>query len=106
MLGYHLDADCGQASHVAKIRSKLRARTWALASLKKCGYSEEDLVHIYCTMMRPVVEYCSPAWGSLLTEEQSDSLEKQQIQALKHVFGTQLSARKLLARTESLSVVY
>ena len=54
--------------------------------------------------MRPVVEYCSPAWGSLLTLEQLHCLELQQTQALKHIFGSHLSAGKLreLAGEESL----
>ena len=84
-LGYVLDSDCGQSSNVAAMRSKLRARTWALPTLKKCGFAEEELLKIYCTMMRPTVEYCSPAWGSMLTQEQVNCLEQQQVQALKHI---------------------
>ena len=97
-LGYILDSDCGQSSNVAAMRSKLRARTWALPTLKKCGYTQEELVKIYCTMMRPTVEYCSPAWGSMLTQEQVNCLEQQQVQALKHIYGVGISASKLRHR--------
>ena len=103
-LGYLLDADCGQTSNVKAICSKLRARTWALPVLKRSGYQQEDIVRIFCSMIRPTVEYCSPAWGSLLTQQQSTDIERQQIQALKHIFGAKISARKLreLAGVKSL----
>ena len=94
-LGYFFDEDMSQKMHLKTILSRLRARTWALLALKKYGYNEQELTKIYCTMMRPIVEYGSPAWGSLLTKEQSKDLERQQVQALKHIYGPQLSANCL-----------
>ena len=94
-LGYWLPADCGQASNVKAMGSKMRAKTWALQSLKRCGFDHNDLITVYKSMMRPIVEYSSPAWGSMLTGEQGEALERHQTQALKHIFGPGLSAKKM-----------
>ena len=104
MLGCIIESDCGQAGNVALMCSKLRSRTWALPTLKKCGFTCLELVKIYCSMMRPTIEYCSPAWGSMLTGEQVMQIERQQVHALKHIFGTNLSGRELrrLAGIKSL----
>ena len=46
-------------------------------------------------MIRPVAEYGSPVYHSLLTDEQDERLERLQDHALKCIFGTEHSARKL-----------
>lgn len=79
---------------------KIRAKTWALLSLKKCGFTEEDLLTVYKSMMRPIVEYCSPAWGSMLSQDQVEKLERHQTQALKHIYGIGLSAEKMRCRAD------
>ena len=55
--------------------------------------TKEKLTKVYSTVIRPVVEYASAAWHSMLAMEQAWQLEKQQIQALKNIFGPGLSAR-------------
>ena len=49
--------------------------------------------------MRPVVEYCSNAYHSLLTKDQSDRLERLQARALKTIYGWDLSYAKILEIT-------
>ena len=87
------------------MRSKLRARTWAIPALKRAGFEEHELVKIYCTTMRPTVEYCSPAWGFMITSEQDHIFERQQTQAVKHIFGPKISEEKLreMANVPTLS---
>ena len=47
-------------------------------------------------MIRPVAEYCSSVFHSMITESDSNELERIQMQALKGIFGWQISYRKLL----------
>ena len=47
-LGVTLDANCSWATHVDSVRRKLRARAWTLNSLRRSGFSEEELVRVYC----------------------------------------------------------
>ena len=63
--------------------------------MRKKGLNQEKLVKTYAALIRPTVEYASPVWHSSLTATQSALLEKQQSQALKNIFGPELSAAKL-----------
>ena len=94
-LGLTLDSDCTIRMHVANLCAKLRSRSWALSRLRRSGMREEDLVKVYTSTIRPVVEYASPAWHSMLTSEQTKQLERQQSQALKNIIGPGLSALKM-----------
>ena len=95
ILGVLLDKDCTFKSHVKNLRSRLRSKTWILSKLPKRGMSTEKLVHVYKTLIRPTVEYLAPAWTAMITAEQSENLERQQVQALKNIFGPNISANKM-----------
>ena len=97
-LGVTLDSDCSVTTHVEDIRKKLRGRTWTLNKLKRSGFSEDELVRVYCAYMRPIAEYAAVAWGSMITKEQAGLLERQQNQALKNIFGLGISARAMRER--------
>ena len=47
------------------------------------GLSEDKLVLAYKTLIRPSVEYLAPVWAPMITSEQSELLERQQMHALK-----------------------
>ena len=78
--------------------SPLHSRTWALTKLKRAGFTEVELVRFYCGAIRPVAEYASPAFHSLTPGHLSQALERQQNQALKHIFGPGLSAAEMRRR--------
>ena len=100
ILGVTLDSNCSFQSHVKNLRSKIRARTWALSKLRKAGLDEKRLVCTYKTLLCPAVEYAVPVWHSMLTAEQSSELERQRTQALRNIFGPEGSARSLRDRAE------
>ena len=95
LLGFLFSSDGTVRSHVDLVRSRLRARTWALNKLKRCGLSEQELLLVYKTVIRPVAEYVSVVWHPMMTEDQSNELEKQQVHALRHIYGWKISAEKL-----------
>lgn len=94
-LGVTLDSDCTFRSHVNNLRTSMRRRSWALSKLRRRGMKKEDLIKVYTSMIRPAVEYASPAWHSMLTGEQSGILESQQTQAMRNILGPGISARKM-----------
>ena len=71
-------------------------RVWTLRELANCGFSEEERLQVYKTMLRPVLEYSSIIYHPMLSEEQENHLEKLQIRALKNIYGHIYSARQLL----------
>ena len=94
-LGITLDRDCSFESHVQNLRTSVRRRSWALTKLKRRGMNNEQLKKVYTSMIRPSIEYASVAWHSMLTKEQANVLEGQQVQCLKKILGPGTSARRM-----------
>ena len=84
VLGVTLVIDLSFQDHVENIAAKTRSKAWALSKLRRKGLSEEKLLRAYKCLVRPSLEYAAPA-----------VLERQQIQVLKNIYGTSLSANKL-----------
>ena len=85
---------------------KFKTRTWALRHLKRNGFNKSELLLVYKSMIRPIAEYCSYVFHTMLTESDSNELERIQMQALKGIYGWRLSYSTLLERSgiERLSV--
>ena len=54
-------------------------------ALKKCGLTDKQLVLVYCSIIRSVLEYASPAWAGF-TQYLSDHIASVQKRALKIIF--------------------
>ena len=67
-----------------------------LRHLRLSGVPLCDIVKIYSSVIRPVVEYVTPAFDSMLTCGQSDQIEAIQRRALKTIFGYRTSYRQAL----------
>ena len=61
-------------------------RLYALRSLKAAGLNQKELVLVYCSLVRSVVEYASPVWAVLPIYLQ-DMLQAVQNKALYIIFG-------------------
>ena len=74
-----------------------------LRTLKRVGLGTNDLVLVYCSIVRSIVEYASPVWAAipLYLDELIESVQRK---ALKIIFGRVDYAEALvLAGLESLS---
>ena len=99
LLGVTIDNNVSFRTHVTTLAKRMRARSWALSKLKKKGLPEKNLIKTYYKcLIRPSVEYASPAWHSLLTATKSAEIERQQSQSLRNIFGAGLSANKMRLR--------
>ena len=72
---------------VKSITKKFRLRFWTLRNLKNSGFSSEELVKVYKTIIRPVAGYGAVVYHSSLTDEQDEALNRLQNHALKCIFG-------------------
>ena len=70
-------------------------RYWMLRNLKKSGFTNEELVTVYTTMIRPVADYGAVVYHSSLTDQQDELLDTLQDKALRCVFGPGISGRKM-----------
>ena len=88
IVGFTFGRRPGVGAHVDALRRKYGARAYVIRHLKhQAGLPSEDLVRIYCSLIRPIFEYAAPAFHTLLTEEQSERLERMQRMSLKTIFG-------------------
>ncbi|KAI8489106.1 hypothetical protein Bbelb_330910 [Branchiostoma belcheri] len=67
--------------------SKANGRLFMLRRLKRFNLTTDDLIQVYTSYVRPVVEYCAPVWHSGLTSSQTVRLERIQKRALRTILG-------------------
>ena len=89
-LGMYFSSRPNMWAQVKAIQKGIRSRYWTLRNLKGSGFTDEELVTVYKTIIRPVADYCCS-----LTEEQDYELEKLQNGALKCIYGPGISAREM-----------
>ena len=99
-LGFIFNEEANVSDQVESLCKRFRSRTWALRDLRKAGLDTSDLLRVYKTTIRPVVEYSSVIYHPMLTKEQTYYIEKQQFRALKNIYGNDISHRKLLELSE------
>ena len=78
-------------------------RSIRLLQMDRVGLGTNDLVLVYCTIVRSIVEYASPVWAaiSLYLDELIESVQRK---ALKIIFGrVDYTEALVLAGLESLS---
>ena len=84
------------SAHVENIIRKFNARAWTVGNLKKLGPPACDLLKIYFSLVRPVIEYAAPAYHSQLTADQSEMLERLHKLTLKVIYGWNYSYETIL----------
>ena len=87
ILGIQISDDLSWSIHCQDICRKAYSRMTMLTKLKYVGVRIEDLVDIYILYIRSVAEYCSVAFHSSLTLEQSNRLERIQKTCLKIILN-------------------
>ena len=60
--------------------------THCLASLREAGLNCNDLVLVYCSLVRSIMEYAASVWAALISCLE-DLLESIQRKALRVIFG-------------------
>ena len=65
--------------------------------LKRSGVSEGDLALVYKSVVRPVLDFASPTYHSLLTVTQNIQLEALQKRASKIIYGYDSSYNRIVA---------
>ena len=97
LLGFVFGKEPNVSAHVREIKKKYRARFWALIHLKNAGFSGDQILCLFNIYLRPVIEYCSAVYHSLLTAGQSDELERLQRQVVRLAYGWNNSYEDLCA---------
>ncbi len=83
LLGVTISSDLTWNKHVENIVAKAGKRVYMLYQLKRAGIGQHDLVTIYVSVIRPVLEYACPVWHTNLNDQLTESIETVQKRALK-----------------------
>ena len=86
LLGVTISSDLTWNKHVENIVAKAGKIVYMLYQLKRAGIGQHDLVTIYVSVIRPVLEYACPVWHTNLNKHLTESIETVQKMALKCVF--------------------
>ena len=65
LLGVHSSDNSTWNEHVTHIIKKGSKGLYAIRAHKKCGLTDRQLILVYCSIIRSVLEYASPAWAGL-----------------------------------------
>ena len=83
LLGLWLQEDGGWEKKVKESCKRAYMIMSFLSKLKYAGISRQELIHNYKQFIRTTLEYCSVAFHSSLSEDQSNKLEHCQAVALR-----------------------
>ena len=87
--------------HVKKMLEKFRSRIWALRHLRRSGICQSDLLYIYQTVLRPVLDFAAPVYHPILTSTQRQQIERLQLRSLKIIYGYDYTYKELLEKTNT-----
>ena len=82
LLGIKLSDNLSWDEHVHSICSKASQRLYFLCLLRRAGKKPEDILTVYTSVIRSVLEYACEVWHTHLTVEQSNDIECIQKRAL------------------------
>ena len=98
LLGIIFSSDLTWGAHVNYLYRKCSRRLYLLIMLKRAGVPTRDILRIYLTMIRSVLEYACQVWHTSLSGAHSDKLESVQRRAL-HIVYPDLSYPKGLSQS-------
>lgn len=99
VLGFQFSSAPTVGAHIKAIEKRVRKRIWLLRNLKRCNFTKMDLVAVYLSHIRPVIESNVVIYHPMITNDQSIRLERLQQQYLKIVWGYTESYSKLLKKS-------
>ena len=87
ILGFIFENKPSMAAHINHCIDKFNRAIWSLNHLRRANIENRILLQVYTVMLRPLLEYCHVIYHALITEEQSNVIERQQKRALKVIYG-------------------
>jgi hypothetical protein len=86
LLGVFISSDLSWNYHVNYLLCKVSKRFHCIRCLVRAGVKDSDIVVVYSSIIRSVLEYACPVWHPGLTRQQSDELEAVQKRCLRIIY--------------------
>ncbi|KAL9966711.1 hypothetical protein ACROYT_G024828, partial [Oculina patagonica] len=85
ILGVIMDKDLKWNCHIDYITKKACKKLYSLRVLRRAGVSQANILKIYLSTVRPVLEYAAPVWQAI-PGYLSDTIERIQKRALHIIY--------------------
>ena len=83
LLGVKLSSNLTWNNHIEHIIKKSQSKLYFLNLLRRSKVAPKDIIQIFQSRIRPILEYAAPVWHGGLTQELSDNMEDLQKRACK-----------------------
>ena len=88
MLGLIISSNKSWDCHVEYMLSKVAKRFHCIRYLVRAGVRDIDIIAVYCSVNRSVLEYACPAWHPGLSKNLSNNIERVQKRVMKLIDPT------------------
>ena len=105
LLGVIISSDLSWHRNTDYICKKAYARLWILRRLKPMGIAREELLDVYFTQIRCVLEFAVPVWHSSITKHESEQLERVQKSAFAIILGQEYPGYTLALKNLKLTTL-
>ena len=87
LLGVYIQSDLKWQTHVNSMIKRANSCLFMLRKLKYHYLNTSDLVSIYISFVRPILEYAAPAWSGEISSKQCNDLERVQKRTCKIILA-------------------
>ena len=87
LLGVQMNSKGNWDTHIPYIVTNASKRIFMLRRLKYFGFTKDDLILIYISYIRPLLEYSSQLWSSSITQSQIKSIISVEKRCLGIILG-------------------
>ena len=103
LLGTYISSDLKWEHNTNEIVRRANARMIILRKLVQFNPKKEDMIIIYISYMRSILEQSCQVWNFSLTEDNSNDLERVQKNALRIILGEKYTSYQLALEEFNLS---
>ena len=86
LLGVILNNRLSWHDHIESMMKKANTRLHFMFQLKRTKLPADEIIKVYVTLVRPLLEYACQVWHAGLTDQQSNEIESVQERVLKMVY--------------------
>ena len=86
LLGIIFSSDLTWRAHIEYMLAKASKRIFVVYQLVRAGISVNDVLSVYCSLIRSILEYACPVWHCGLTKGQSEEIEGVQRRCMRVLF--------------------
>jgi hypothetical protein len=87
LVGYQISSDLSTKANTKYIVSRAWKRMWVIRRLKALGACETDLLSVLRCQVLSVLQFAVPAWTTMITKAESNSIEQVQKTGLYLIYG-------------------